>query len=64
MIDRLALNGLAVVLISSDFEEIVELSDRVLVMRDGHIEEEISADEISLPAVRDAAFGTQSGQAA
>lgn len=57
LIDRLATRGLAVVLISSDFEEIVDLSHRVLIMREGRIERELAGDEVSLPNVRDAAFG-------
>jgi AI-2 transport system ATP-binding protein len=58
LIDRMALEGLAVVLISSDFEEVVDLSHRVLVMRDGRIRGELAGDDISLRSVRDASFGS------
>jgi AI-2 transport system ATP-binding protein len=54
----MALEGLAVVLISSDFEEVVDLSHRVLVMRDGRIRGELAGDDISLRSVRDASFGS------
>lgn len=65
LIDQLAADGLAVMLISSDFEEVVDLSHRVLVMRDGRIRHELVGDEISLPSVRDASFGSfGEGQAA
>ena len=56
LIDRMALDGLAVVLISSDFEEVVELSHRVLVMREGRVREELAGSDISLRSVRDASF--------
>jgi ribose transport system ATP-binding protein len=41
IIDGLARSGAAVVVISSELPEIVGISDRVLVMRDGHIVGEI-----------------------
>ncbi|MPV35591.1 sugar ABC transporter ATP-binding protein [Georgenia subflava] len=58
LVGDLAEQGLAVVLISSDFEEIVELSTRVLVMRDGRVTGHLPAEQITLAAVRDGAFGT------
>lgn len=57
LIDQLAKEGLAVVLISSDFEEVVDLSHRVIVMHEGRISRELSGDQITLRSVRDAAFG-------
>lgn len=57
LIDQLATEGLAVVLISSDFEEVVDLSHRVIVMREGRMGRELAGDEISLRSVRDASFG-------
>lgn len=58
LIDQLAKEGLAVVLISSDFEEVVDLSHRIVVMREGRIREELAGDEISLKSVRDVSFGS------
>jgi ABC-type sugar transport system ATPase subunit len=46
-IERLALRGRSVIFISSDFEEIVRVAHRVVVMREGKIVAELSGDEIS-----------------
>jgi ribose transport system ATP-binding protein len=47
LIDELASNGLGVVLISSELEEVVEGSSRVLVLRDGAVVGVLTGDEIS-----------------
>ena len=57
LVDRLAERGKAVLLISSDFEEVAQLSSRVLVMREGNVTGELTGQRISLEAVRNAAFG-------
>lgn len=62
LIDQLAKEGLAVVLISSDFEEVVDLSHRIVVMREGRIREVLAGDEISLKSVRDLSFGSAAGE--
>lgn len=46
IIRELAGRGIAVILISSEMEEIIHLSHRVFTMRDGRIEEEITGDRI------------------
>lgn len=43
LIDRLAREGMAVVMISSELPEIIGVADRVLVMRDGEIAGEVRA---------------------
>jgi len=43
LIDELAREGLAIVMISSELPEIIGVADRVLVMRDGHIAGEVRA---------------------
>jgi len=63
-IEALALRGLAVLLISSDFEEIAQLSTRVLIMRDGQVKNELHPPHISVEAVHAAAFGGKSGVSA
>ena len=53
LIDELASEGLAIVLVSSEVEEVVEGSGRVIVLRDGSIHTELSGsllDESSLLA--------------
>jgi ABC-type sugar transport system ATPase subunit len=51
LIDELAQQGLAVILISSELPEVINLSTRILVMRDGHIAGELSRAEATQEAV-------------
>jgi ABC-type sugar transport system ATPase subunit len=51
------LQGLAVLLISSELEEIVELSDRVFVLHDGCVAAEYEGEEIDGERIMRAAFG-------
>jgi ribose transport system ATP-binding protein len=48
-------DGLAVLLISTDFEEIAALSHRACVFRDGHIVTELSQEELSVQSLLNAA---------
>ncbi|RDG35092.1 sugar ABC transporter ATP-binding protein [Streptomyces corynorhini] len=47
LIDELADEGLAVVLISSDMEELIEGSDRVVVLKDGAVVAELTGAEVT-----------------
>ncbi|MCK5501948.1 MAG: autoinducer 2 ABC transporter ATP-binding protein LsrA, partial [Tritonibacter mobilis] len=51
IIEELAAQGTSVLLISSDFDEVVRLSDRIAVMAGGHLAGELpggaTTDEIS-----------------
>ncbi|WP_245679302.1 sugar ABC transporter ATP-binding protein [Actinomadura hibisca] len=47
LIDELAQEGLGVLLISSDLEELVEGSDRVVVLRDGAVAGELTGDQVT-----------------
>ncbi|TDD85465.1 sugar ABC transporter ATP-binding protein [Actinomadura darangshiensis] len=47
LIDELAREGLGVLLISSDLEELVEGADRVVVLRDGAVAGELTGDQVS-----------------
>ncbi|WP_347778197.1 sugar ABC transporter ATP-binding protein [Nonomuraea sp. B5E05] len=47
LIDELAGEGLGVLLISSDLEELVEGADRILVLRDGAVAGELSGDDVT-----------------
>ncbi|HSU80396.1 MAG TPA: sugar ABC transporter ATP-binding protein [Candidatus Angelobacter sp.] len=57
IINQLKKEGLAVILISSDSEEISSLSDRVLVMHRGEIKKEIEKAKLSIDVVTSVAFG-------
>ncbi len=46
LIDDLAQEGLAVVLISSDLEELVEGADRIVVLRAGTVVDELTGDDV------------------
>jgi ribose transport system ATP-binding protein len=52
----LAGEGVGVLLISSELEEVLGLSHRVLVMRAGRVVKELSRDEMSESAILEAAF--------
>ncbi|MGW1230417.1 sugar ABC transporter ATP-binding protein [Streptomyces sp. NPDC001478] len=47
LIDELAGEGLAVLLISSDIEELIEGADRIVVLRGGAVAGELSGDEVA-----------------
>lgn len=58
IINDVAAQGVAVVLVSSDLPELVEMSDRVLVMREGSINAELSAPALTQQAVLEYAMET------
>ncbi|MFF1918421.1 sugar ABC transporter ATP-binding protein [Streptomyces sp. NPDC058239] len=47
LIDDLAREGLAVLLISSDIEELIEGADRIVVLRGGSVAGELTGDEVT-----------------
>lgn len=53
---QLKKQGVAIMLISSDMEEIVELSDRAVVMYQGYIKGELAKSEISQATLMNASF--------
>ena len=55
--DRLAADGVAVLMISSDLEEVIGMSDRVLVLHEGRLAGELSRAELSEEAVMRLATG-------
>lgn len=59
LIDSLARDGMAVLVISSEIEEVLGLSDRVLVMRNGRLSAEFTHAEANEDVILRAAFGTQ-----
>ncbi|MGG0240344.1 sugar ABC transporter ATP-binding protein [Bacillus rhizoplanae] len=56
-IKELRENGLAVLLISSDLEEIMNLANRVYVMRNGNIVSHLEQEDISLDCITRSAYG-------
>jgi rhamnose transport system ATP-binding protein len=57
LLDSLAREGLGVLLISSELEEVIGLSHRVLVMREGRIVAAFEGDAVDQESVMQAAFG-------
>jgi rhamnose transport system ATP-binding protein len=58
LIHDLARQGLGVLLISSELEEVIGLAHRVLVVRAGRIAAEFAGTSLSEEAVMRAAFGS------
>jgi len=57
LIAALAQSGIAIVVISSEAEEVIGLAHRVLVMRRGRIEASLEGDAINMDRVMEAALG-------
>jgi rhamnose transport system ATP-binding protein len=58
LIVRLAADGMAILLISSELEEVIGLAHRVLVMRRGRVVAELDHDQATMDRVMNAAFAT------
>ena len=64
LVRELAAEGLGVLMVSSELEEIVEGADRVYVMRDGRTVAELAGAALTEPALIDAmAHGPERGTA-
>jgi ABC-type sugar transport system ATPase subunit len=63
IIDRLSEDGVAILLISADIQELLQLSDRVVVMRGGRLVAELAGAELTEMNVGSAALGTTAGGA-
>jgi rhamnose transport system ATP-binding protein len=61
LISQLAADGLAILLISSDLPEILAMSDRIVVMREGRTVAEISRAQATQERVIAAAAGVPAG---
>ena len=64
ILDGLVADGLAVLMISSELPEVLGVSDRILVMREGRITAELSRAEANEDLVMRAATGQLKGAAA
>jgi ribose transport system ATP-binding protein len=51
MLNRLTADGLAVVMISSDLPEVLGMSDRIVVMREGRLAGELAGSVATADAV-------------
>ena len=60
----LASGGMAIILVSSEIEEVLGLAHRIAVMRNGRIVGELHGPEISKEAVMRVAFGSEAATAA
>ena len=49
--------GMSIIMISSEMAEVMQVSDRILVMHEGSISGELTAEEVSLYNIMQAAFG-------
>ena len=58
LMDQLAADGVAVLMISSDLEEVLGMSDRVLVLHEGHLAGELAREQLSEEAVMHLATGS------
>ena len=61
LIDQLASEGHAVIVVSSDLPEIISISDRVLVMRSGRFVSEHVGDDITEHSIVANAMGVAKG---
>lgn len=64
LMEQLAGEGVAILFVSSEMEEVLGMSDRTLVMHEGHITGELSRDELSEEAIMQLATGTVTQPAA
>ena len=64
MLVRLAADGMAVLLISNEMEEILGLAHRVVVMRQGRLVAELAGEAMTEEAILAAAFGAAPANAA
>ncbi|HJU55057.1 MAG TPA: ATP-binding cassette domain-containing protein, partial [Pyrinomonadaceae bacterium] len=56
-INQLAREGLAIVLVSSELPEVLGLSDRIIVLHEGHVAGQFTRDEATPEAVMSCATG-------
>lgn len=58
LMDELAAQGMAVLFVSSEMDEIIGMSDRVIVMHEGRITGQLTSDELTEEAVMQLATGS------
>ena len=60
LMEKLAAEGLAILFVSSEMEEVIALSDRTLVMHEGRLTGELSGDQINEEQIMSLATGSTS----
>ncbi|WP_051808255.1 sugar ABC transporter ATP-binding protein [Actinoplanes subtropicus] len=63
-LDDLASRGVAIVVLSSEVDELVHLADRVLVFKDGRVSALLQGDEVTRSAIVAAYFGSRPSEPA
>jgi len=63
LLSRLAGDGVAILMISSELPEVLRVGDRILVMREGRLVAEYPHSEASEETIMSAATGQLQGQA-
>lgn len=61
LINKFKQEGLSIILISSEMPEVMGMSDRILVMHEGRISGEFSANNVTQEMLMAAAVGKQYG---
>ncbi|GMO16970.1 MAG: sugar ABC transporter ATP-binding protein [Spirochaetaceae bacterium] len=64
LVNELIKNGAAVIMVSSEMDECIGMSDRIMVMYEGKVTAELKGDEISQEKIMFAASGLQSEKSA
>ena len=57
LMNKLVEEGKAIIMISSEMSEVMQVSDRILVMHEGSISGELTAEEVTRNNIMQAAFG-------
>ena len=57
IINKLADQGVGIIILSSEFQEIKELSDRILILKDGEITKEVESENITEKQILSSALG-------
>ena len=59
LMESLAESGMAILFVSSEMEEVISLSDRVLVMHEGSLTGQLSGDDINEESIMNLATGVR-----
>jgi len=59
LISHLAGLGVAIIMVSSDMEEVIRISQRVIVLHEGHLQGELCGDDINEESIMQLATGSK-----